>query len=260
MKPGGRRGRSGGGMVARLSSLLGVPACAWPIAASFGVHGAALLVALRVAAAPPALPIEERLVDVDVVVEKPPPEQIVPPPVPVAVEPQVRATPIPPPPAPAPRDVAPRSTSTADAPPPPVAQEAAPALTADEGMPHFTIAIGGGSGEVHGAVSATGTAHVAVVDAPVPEQSVSSRARCARGGTPPYPPAARADGVEGDVVLEFVLSTSGTVDSVRVVKGLGHGLDDAAVAAVRNWRCSPATNEGRPVRVSMRWAMQFRLQ
>ncbi len=109
-------------------------------------------------------------------------------------------------------------------------------------------------------MSATGTAHVEVVDAPVPEQGVSVRAQLARGGAPPYPPGARAEGVEGDVALELVLSTSGTVDSVRVVKGVGHGFDEAAVAAVRNYRFSPATKDGHPVRVRMRWTMEFRLQ
>jgi len=61
-------------------------------------------------------------------------------------------------------------------------------------------------------------------------------------------------------VLELVLSTSGTVDSARVLKGAGHGLDEAAVAGVRNYRFSPATKDGRPVRVRMQYTMQFRLQ
>jgi periplasmic protein TonB len=255
--------------VARLSSL----GAASAIAGSFGVHGAALLVALRVAAAPQAVPLAERLVDVDVATVALPPEPSPPPPPPAAVEPQIRATtgmmggpesPPKPPRVPGGSLITPSSPHSgpiaADSPAPPVAQEAAPALTADEGMPQFTIAIGGGSAPAHGAVSAAGTAHLEVVDAPVPEQGVSSPARLARGGTPPYPSGAREEGVEGDVVLELVLSTSGTVDSVRVVKGAGHGLDDAAVAAVRNYRFSPATKDGRPVRVRMHWTMQFRLQ
>ncbi len=127
-------------------------------------------------------------------------------------------------------------------------------------MPSFTISIGGGSAQTHGAVSTLGAPRAEVVDTPVPEQRVSSPARLARGGTPPYPPVAREEGVEGDVVLELVLSTAGTVDSVKLIKGAGHGLDDAAMAAVRNYRFSPATKDGRPVRVRMHWTMQFRLQ
>jgi len=242
-----------------LFSSLAASGGAWAIAGSFGVHGALMLVGLLAhgVAAAPSPAAMERLIDVDLVA---PPPTAAPIPPPVTPEPQPAVAPVHPPPTPAVHEVAPRATATTDAPPAPVAQEAAPALTAEEGMPHFTIAIGGGSAPTYGAVSATGTAHVEVVDAPLPEQGVSARAHLAHGRTPPYPSGARAEGVEGDVVLELVLSTSGTVDSARVLKGAGHGLDEAAVAGVRNYRFSPATKDGRPVRVRMQYTMQFRLQ
>ncbi len=123
--------------------------------------------------------------------------------------------------------------------------------------------MGAATGPSYGAVAGAGGAaapRVEPVDSVVSEQGVSSPARLARGGRPPYPPGARADGVEGDVVLELVLSSSGAVETARVLKGAGHGLDDAAVSAVQAYRFSPAMKDGHAVRVRMHWTMQFRLQ
>jgi TonB family protein len=129
-------------------------------------------------------------------------------------------------------------------------------------MPHFTIAVGGAS-EAYGAVSSQGTGapHEAVVDtAPFAEEAVDGRARLVAGASPVYPDEARADGVEGDVHLELVVATSGAVESARVVHGIGHGLDEAAVRAARQFRFAPAIKDGRSVRVRMGWSVQFRLR
>ena len=53
---------------------------------------------------------------------------------------------------------------------------------------------------------------------------------------------------------------SGEVESARVVRGMGHGLDEAALGAARGFRFSPAMKAGRPVHVRMGWSVQFRLQ
>ena len=81
-----------------------------------------------------------------------------------------------------------------------------------------------------------------------------------RGLPPPYPPAARTAGVEGVVVLEIVVGLSGAVESVRVVRAMGHGLDEAARRAAYEFRFAPARKEGRPVRVRTLWPVQFRLE
>jgi protein TonB len=142
------------------------------------------------------------------------------------------------------------------------APQAAPVETASDAMPRFTIAIGGGAADAHGLVSSTGAAahDHDDDDAPVPERSVSSPARLAQGGAPAYPAEAREDGVEADVPVEIVVSAAGAVESARVVKRAGHGLDEAALAAVRRYRFSPANKDGRAVRVRMRWTVQFRLR
>jgi protein TonB len=66
--------------------------------------------------------------------------------------------------------------------------------------------------------------------------------------------------VEGDVGLELVVGVSGAVESARIVHAVGHGLDESALRAVREYRFAPATKAGRAVRVRMGWSMQFRLQ
>jgi TonB family protein len=96
-------------------------------------------------------------------------------------------------------------------------------------------------------------------DASLPEDGVSSPAKLTVGAAPPYPEGARAKGVEADVPLEIVVSPAGAVEDARPLSHVGYGLDDAAMAAVRQYRFRPAVKDGRPVRVRMRWIMQFRL-
>jgi periplasmic protein TonB len=77
---------------------------------------------------------------------------------------------------------------------------------------------------------------------------------------PLYTEAARVRGLQGDVLLELVVRRDGSVGDVRIVKGLGHGLDQRAVDAVRQWRFSPARRRGTPVDVLVEVAMEFRLR
>ena len=66
--------------------------------------------------------------------------------------------------------------------------------------------------------------------------------------------------IEGDVVLEVVVLADGAVGEIRVVRSLGHGLDAAAVAAMRQWRFHPAQRQGVAVDVVVEVAMEFRLR
>jgi TonB family protein len=65
--------------------------------------------------------------------------------------------------------------------------------------------------------------------------------------TPAYTAEARALKLEGDVLLEVVLSSSGRIQVVRVVRSLGHGLDEAAIRAAEQIKFKPATRGGTPV-------------
>ena len=63
---------------------------------------------------------------------------------------------------------------------------------------------------------------------------------------PMYTDEARSLKIQGEVLLEVVLEASGKLRIVRVVRGLGHGLDDAAVRAAEQIRFKPALRDGQP--------------
>jgi TonB family protein len=77
---------------------------------------------------------------------------------------------------------------------------------------------------------------------------------------PDYTEDARRRGVEGDVVMEIVVRHDGSVGDVRIVQGLGAGLDGRAVEAVRQWRFAPAHRRGAPVDVIVEVAMEFKIR
>jgi len=64
--------------------------------------------------------------------------------------------------------------------------------------------------------------------------------------TPAYTDEARQMKVEGEVLLEVVLEASGKVRVLRVVRGLGHGLDESAVRAAQQISFRPALRDGQP--------------
>ncbi len=75
-----------------------------------------------------------------------------------------------------------------------------------------------------------------------------------------YTEDARTRGVTGDVVLEIVIRSDGSVGDVKVLRGLGSGLDERAVTAVRNWKFSPARRLGTPVDVIVEVEVEFSLR
>jgi TonB family protein len=64
---------------------------------------------------------------------------------------------------------------------------------------------------------------------------------------PVYTDEARSLKLEGEILLEVSFSANGTLHVNRVVRGLGHGLDEAAVAAANKIRFKPALRMGQPV-------------
>jgi TonB family protein len=60
--------------------------------------------------------------------------------------------------------------------------------------------------------------------------------------------------------VQIVVQTDGRVAAARAVRTVGFGLDEAVLHAIRAYRFSPALRAGRPVRVRMRWTVQFRLR
>ncbi len=76
---------------------------------------------------------------------------------------------------------------------------------------------------------------------------------------PEYSEDARKAKHQGMVVLSVVVETDGRVHGVRVVRGLGLGLDEKAIEAVRQWKFKPGLKDGRPVPVEAQVFVNFRL-
>jgi TonB family protein len=75
-----------------------------------------------------------------------------------------------------------------------------------------------------------------------------------------YTEDARQRGLSGEVVIEIVVRRDGSVGDVKVLQGLGGGLSDRAVQAVRQWRFAPAHRQGEAVDVMVEVSVEFRLR
>jgi len=77
--------------------------------------------------------------------------------------------------------------------------------------------------------------------------------------TPEYTDEARTARIEGTVSLELEFAAGGDVRVLRVVRGLGHGLDEAAQQAALRIRFKPAQSDGQPVDFRATVHITFRL-
>ncbi len=75
-----------------------------------------------------------------------------------------------------------------------------------------------------------------------------------------YPAAAQAAGLEAAVPLKIHIDVAGTVSEAEVLEPAGHGFDEAALAAVRRFRFTPASLDGAPVAVGIRFVYRFQLE
>jgi TonB family protein len=79
--------------------------------------------------------------------------------------------------------------------------------------------------------------------------------------TPPlYSDDARSAGVEGKVVLEVTVGMDGKARKLQVLRGLGFGLDQNALVAVRDWHFVPGKRNGRPVEFQVSIDVEFSLK
>src|SRR5262245_41493984 len=61
-----------------------------------------------------------------------------------------------------------------------------------------------------------------------------------------YPDEAKMQGLEGEVVLVIDVDANGNVSDATVSRGAGHGFDEAAVTAAKQFVFKPATRGGKP--------------
>lgn len=83
----------------------------------------------------------------------------------------------------------------------------------------------------------------------VPVQLSELSLGCPQRTPPDYPAVSRRLGEQGQVKLKVELDETGRITSVRVAESSGYKrLDEAGLAAVKNWRCNAAMQDGKAVR------------
>jgi protein TonB len=165
------------------------------------------------------------------------------------------------------------------APPPPVAPPpdpvaaAHPALAA---MPDFGISLSGAAGPGGGGIAvpmgggaapvAPAAVHKEKVFGTAAERPVAAADDCPEEVVkakpqgfvqPTYTDDARAAGIEGRVRVEVTIDASGAVLGTKIVSGLGHGLDESAIAAAKRMSFHAATRCGKAVQSTFVISMRF---
>jgi TonB family protein len=74
-----------------------------------------------------------------------------------------------------------------------------------------------------------------------------------------YSDEARRRWIEGTVIVQAQFDEAGNITVLKVVKGLGYGLDENALAVLKDWRFSPALRNGLPVSAIAEIEVPFKL-
>jgi TonB family protein len=115
---------------------------------------------------------------------------------------------------------------------------------------------GHGSGSGSGSGSGAGTSGAEDYNGVFSVGSVSAKPQILGRPAPIYTDEARRAQIEGSVKVSVVLRADGTVSDIRVVRGLGFGLDEKAIEAASHLRFVPAQKDGH--QVSVRVVLEFK--
>jgi len=92
------------------------------------------------------------------------------------------------------------------------------------------------------------------LDLPAPPEPIESRPKTGKvrprsiySPNPEYTQEALNAGIHGMVILTLTVGADGLARDVKVVVGLGYGLDEKAVKAVQSWKFEPALQDGVPI-------------
>jgi TonB family protein len=77
---------------------------------------------------------------------------------------------------------------------------------------------------------------------------------------PEYSEDARKARYQGTVLLEAIIRKDGRIDTIRLLRSLGFGLDQNAIDALKQWRFRPGMKNGKPVDVTINIAVSFNLR
>lgn len=175
----------------------------------------------------------------------------------------------PPEPAKAARAEAPKATARAESAAPEAPEPAPSPLSA---LPDLGLELSGGSGGSGLAVAqgdgapggSNATARVqralgASAKAPAPDacREPAGKPKLVELPKPAYTDEARAAGVAGKVRVEITVDERGKVVAVKALSSLGHGLDEAALAAARGATFEAALRCGKPARSTFTLAIRF---
>lgn len=75
-----------------------------------------------------------------------------------------------------------------------------------------------------------------------------------------YPDMARKAGIEGRVIIQFIVNEQGQVEDPKVIRGIGGGCDEEALRVVKEAEFEPGRQRGNPVRVQYSLPITFQLQ
>ena len=121
----------------------------------------------------------------------------------------------------------------------------------------------GGNGTVKGAVKSSGFSDTVVASAApkneTPAAPKSTQVEVLSKPKPVYTAEARELRIEGQVAVEVQFGAAGAVRVLRVLKGLGHGLDEAAQQAAAQIQFRPATRDGAAIDSTARVYIVFQL-
>jgi TonB family protein len=104
--------------------------------------------------------------------------------------------------------------------------------------------------------------------APAPDPTITPLRRIGGGVTQPilvfkvdpqFSEQARKEKFNGVVLINFIVDTNGLPRNVHVLRGVGMGLDESAVEAVKQYRFRPAREDGRPVPVELNVEVNFQV-
>jgi len=115
----------------------------------------------------------------------------------------------------------------------------------DLGLPDFSMeGLDGLDGDILG-----GANGVVMTD-----DTVDQSPRAVYQGPMPYPPRARAKGIEGYVVFSLLIGITGEIEQIKIVESVPEGMfDDVAMQGVNSWKFEPAQYQGKSVKA---WAKQ----
>jgi TonB family protein len=77
---------------------------------------------------------------------------------------------------------------------------------------------------------------------------------------PTYSKEGRKANIQGVVVLSAIVRKDGNIEIVKVVRGLGYGLDENGISALKQWKFRPGMMNGVPVDVALNVEVNFSLR